>query len=52
MPRLARDFDAIDANKDGKVTQDELRSFMVAHHAEHRKGAGPGPGKTDTPKPQ
>ena len=38
--------------KDGKVTQDELRSFMVAHHAEHRKGAGPGPGKTDTPKPQ
>ena len=53
MPRLARDFDAIDANKDGKVTQDELRSFMVAHRSEHHhKGVGMGPGKTETPKPQ
>jgi Ca2+-binding EF-hand superfamily protein len=52
MPRLARDFDAIDGNKDGKVTQDELRSFMVARRAEHHKGMGAGPGKTDTPKPQ
>ena len=56
MPRLAREFDAIDANKDGKVTQDELRSFMVARRAEHHKGAGAGPGpglgKGDAPKPQ
>ena len=28
MPRLARDFAAIDVNKDGKVTQDEIRTHM------------------------
>jgi Ca2+-binding EF-hand superfamily protein len=37
MPRLARDFDAIDANKDGKLTQDEIRTYMKAHMGEHRK---------------
>jgi Ca2+-binding EF-hand superfamily protein len=26
-PRLAKKFDAIDANKDGKLTQDELRAY-------------------------
>jgi Ca2+-binding EF-hand superfamily protein len=48
MPRMARDFDAIDANKDGKVTPDEIRSHMQARMAERRKGAGKG----DGPKPQ
>ena len=38
MPRLARDFDAIDANKDGKVTQDEVRARMQARMAERHGG--------------
>ena len=33
MPRLAKDFDAIDTNKDGFVTRDELRAF-------HEKNGG------------
>ena len=33
MPRLAKNFDAIDANKDGFVTRDELRAF-------HEKNGG------------
>lgn len=32
MPHIVKDFDAIDANKDGKVTPDELRAFMASHH--------------------
>jgi Ca2+-binding EF-hand superfamily protein len=31
LPRLAKDFDAIDANHDGQVTMDELRAFHEAH---------------------
>ncbi len=27
MPRLAKKFDAIDANKDGFVTKDEMKAF-------------------------
>jgi Ca2+-binding EF-hand superfamily protein len=34
MPRLARHFDAIDANKDGLVSRDEL----AAHHQSMRHG--------------
>lgn len=28
MPRLVKDFDAIDTNKDGQVSHDELRAYM------------------------
>ena len=35
LPRLARDFDAIDANKDGQVTTDEMRAFHQSRRAEH-----------------
>ena len=64
MPRLAKNFDAVDTNKDGKLTQDEIRSHMQARMAEHHKGSpggmgpggmghgGTGPGKGDAPKPQ
>jgi|SRR3569623_197361 len=31
LNRIARDFDQIDANKDGKVTPEELRATMTAH---------------------
>ena len=35
LPRIAQNFDAIDANKDGQVSMDELRAF----HAQHRAAA-------------
>ena len=34
MPRLAKDFDAIDTNKDGKITPDELRAHGARRHAQ------------------
>jgi hypothetical protein len=37
LPRLAKDFDAIDANKDGLVAPDEMRAFHGAKRAEHWK---------------
>ena len=40
MPRLAKDFDAIDTNKDGKLTQDEIRARRQARMAEHHQGKG------------
>ena len=53
MPRLAKDFDAIDANKDGKVTPDEIRASMQARMAERHKGmGGMGSGPGNAPKPQ
>jgi hypothetical protein len=48
MPRMAKDFALIDANKDGKITPDEIRARMQAHMAERRNS----PGKGDAPKPQ
>jgi Ca2+-binding EF-hand superfamily protein len=41
MPQIAKNFDAIDANKDGKVTQDELRAFMMKHRKEHMANKAP-----------
>jgi Ca2+-binding EF-hand superfamily protein len=35
LPRLAEHFDAIDANKDGFVTFEELRAFHQSHHGKH-----------------
>ena len=37
MPRLAKNFEAIDANKDGQVTADEMRAFHEKRRAEHMK---------------
>ena len=37
LPRIAKNFDAIDANRDGQVTSDELRAFHQAQRAEHWK---------------
>lgn len=36
-PRLAQKFDRIDANKDGKLTQEELRAYREARHSAKRK---------------
>jgi Ca2+-binding EF-hand superfamily protein len=46
MPRLAKDFDAIDANKDGKITQEELRAYGAKRHA-HMKERGAQSGQRD-----
>jgi Ca2+-binding EF-hand superfamily protein len=35
LPRLARHFDEIDANRDGQLSGDELRAFHQAMHAKH-----------------
>jgi Ca2+-binding EF-hand superfamily protein len=35
MPHIVKNFDAIDANKDGKVTPEELRAFMASQHKAH-----------------
>jgi Ca2+-binding EF-hand superfamily protein len=32
MPNVAKNFDAIDTDKDGTVSLDEIHSFMKAHH--------------------
>lgn len=37
LPRLAKNFDAIDANRDGQVTADEMRAFHEKRRAEHFK---------------
>jgi Ca2+-binding EF-hand superfamily protein len=36
-PRLAKKFDEIDANKDGKLTQDELRAYREAKRSREPK---------------
>ncbi len=36
-PRLARKFDLIDGNKDGKLTQDELRAYREAKRSRKDK---------------
>ncbi len=32
MPRVAKNFDAIDTDKDGTVSLDEIHTYMKAHH--------------------
>ena len=39
-PRLAKNFDAIDTNKDGQLSRAELKAYRQAH-----KGEGKGQGK-------
>ena len=33
MPRVDKNFDAIDADKDGTMSLDEIHTFMKARHA-------------------
>jgi Ca2+-binding EF-hand superfamily protein len=35
MPRVAKNFDAIDADKDGTVSETEIHDFMKAQHDKH-----------------
>ena len=44
-PRLTKNFDAIDTNKDGQLTHAELKAYRQAHQGE-RKGGGRGEGKS------
>jgi Ca2+-binding EF-hand superfamily protein len=37
-PRLAQKFDQVDGNKDGKLTQEELRAYREARRSRHHKG--------------
>jgi len=39
-PRVAKNFDAIDANHDGKVTVEELRAHHKAMREQHRESMG------------
>ena len=35
LPRLAKHFDAIDANRDGQLSKEELHAFHEQMHAQH-----------------
>lgn len=37
LPRIAKHFDAIDANHDNQITADEMRAFHEKQRAEHWK---------------
>ena len=38
MPRVAKNFDAIDADKSGAVTWKEIHNYMMAHRQDRKKG--------------
>ena len=38
MPRLARKFDQLDANKDGQLSRDEMKAGKKTHKHVHKKG--------------
>jgi Ca2+-binding EF-hand superfamily protein len=38
MPRLAKQFDQIDTNKDGQLSRDELKAWRKTHKHAHKKG--------------
>jgi hypothetical protein len=40
MTRLSKNFDAIDTNKDGKVTKEEMAAYRTAHKGEHKGSKG------------
>jgi Ca2+-binding EF-hand superfamily protein len=40
MPNVAKNFDAIDTDKDGTVSLDEIHSFMKTHHQGGMGGKG------------
>ena len=37
MQRVEKNFDAIDADKDGTVSEKEIHDFMMAQHDKHKK---------------
>lgn len=41
MPRLAKNFDAIDTNKDGQISPDEIRAYMKDRMKSRKPGQGP-----------
>ena len=43
-PHLTKNFDAIDSNKDGQLTRQELKAYRQTHKGE-RKGEGKSPAK-------
>jgi hypothetical protein len=45
MPRLARNFDRIDSNKDGQVTREEMSAARKVHFEQRQRERG----KTGTP---
>lgn len=47
LPRVLKNFDAIDANHDGQITADELRAFHKSHAGEG-KNRGDAMKKLDT----
>jgi hypothetical protein len=50
MKGLSANFDKLDANKDGKVTREEMRAGRLAHKGDHKghmhHGEGKGPAAT------
>jgi Ca2+-binding EF-hand superfamily protein len=38
MPRLAKQFDQIDTNKDGQLSRDEMKAWKKTHKHAHRMG--------------
>jgi Ca2+-binding EF-hand superfamily protein len=48
LPRVLQNFDAIDANKDGQVTADEMRAYRKAQGGERGKHRGDSLKKLDT----
>ncbi|MBS4097365.1 MAG: EF-hand domain-containing protein [Sulfuricella sp.] len=42
MPRLVKNFDAIDTNKDGQISPDEIRAYMKDRMKSRKGGAGAG----------
>lgn len=43
MPRLAKNFDAIDTSKDGQLSPDEIRAYMRDRMKSRKGGQGPAP---------
>jgi Ca2+-binding EF-hand superfamily protein len=48
LPRIAKNFDAIDTNKDNQITADELKAFHEKARGEHAKQRGEHWKKLDT----
>ena len=40
LPRLARHFDEIDANRDGQLSKEEMHAFHETMHAQHAQERG------------